>query len=331
MSDARLRTVTLCVAVATLVLIAAGAVAGSRSAASTLAERAHLALADAGLDGVSVTFAGREATLSGGSRADLTESQAIVSHLSGVRSARIVADGQESPPGAEPVANAHMRLWWAGQTLRLRGVVPSAHDAAAIKSAASLAFGQAVTGDVRVDSRATAPAWMSQLPAVIHELAAVRQAVISIEDDGQFQMAGLIESAAGRTLLERRVKAALTGARVGNRLTVDSRGLAKGHASVINTTSVQFEPGSAIVTYVAAEQINRIAEVLNQKPTLRLVVTGNENSGPQVRAVRDYLTAVGMSADRLAIRASGIGVDGRVDFRVADGWAGQPDADAVKE
>jgi hypothetical protein len=315
-SNARLRLTALMLAGTLVALIVAGAVVGSRNAATTLADRAQHALADAGLDGVAVHFAGREATLRGGSRADLAESKALIEQIDGVRSARIDAADHNAGPGNDPTSHAYVRLAWVDGRLRLAGVVPTAKAAAEIKSAASLAFGHSVGGDVRVDVRAAAPSWMGDLARVIHDLAAVRNIAIEVRPDATFHMSGLIESADGRALLRQRVKQTLDGAEVTDRLRVDDRGLSAEQASTINTASVQFEPASTIVTYQAAEQLNRIADVLQQVPSLRLTALGNAESRDHVNAVRDYLIAVGISANRITAQASGVGADGRVDFMV---------------
>ncbi|MFI5427678.1 hypothetical protein [Aeromicrobium sp. UC242_57] len=180
MSDTRLRWLTVLVTAALIVVVSMGSIVGSSAAAGNLQHSAQVALADAGLDGVMVEFSGREATLSGGSHADLVDATAVVTAIEGVRSVEAADDATppaQATPSRQPESvGTSIQLRREGDRIVIGGVVPDADAAAEIKSGAALVFGEMVSGDLQVDDSARSARWVSALPAVFGDLVAVRGA-----------------------------------------------------------------------------------------------------------------------------------------------------------
>lgn len=322
MSDARLRWLTVLVTAALLVVVGVGAVLGSSAAANNLQASAQTALANAGLDGVAVEFSGREATLSGGSHADLTEAQTIVEAIDGVRSARAHTGVDQRPtataaPTPTDESGPSLMLRRTADGLTISGVVPDADAAAGIKSGAALIFGGTVTGDLSVDGSAGTAPWVAALPGLFGDLVGVRGLDLSIASDGQVQVGGTIESAAGRTKVVRLVKAAIPGVRVSAKLAVDPAGLSRADATALNQATAVFDQGSSVVTYAAVPALDKIASILQRNPRVKIQISGHAGSSDRtaeslaaqrVASVKAYLVAIGADAKRLSTKTYATGI-----------------------
>lgn len=313
-SDARLRWLTALVTAILLVVVGAGAVTGSSAVASNLQLTAETALADAGLDGVTVDFAGREATLSGGSHADLTEAETIVEAIDGVRLARS-ADGADdrtpTAPGPRTEPGPSIELRRADGRITISGSVPDADAAAEIKSGAALVFEELVSGDLEVGGKVGSAPWATALPTVFGDVVGVRNLELRIDATSTLTIGGTIESRAGRRKISRLISATLPKVKIVNDLRIDSGGLNKADATVLNDSAVYFDQGSAVVTYVAAPDLDALAEVLRRNAKLDVEIGGHAGpdkvgkrlSDQRVAAVKDYLVAVGVDPDRLSTRS----------------------------
>lgn len=319
MSDARLRWLTVLVTVVLLVVVGAGAVVGSGAVASNLQLTAETALAAAGLDGVTVDFEGREATLSGGSHADLTEAEKIVEAIDGVRLTRSEDDTDERPPASaaeprtEPGPSIELRR--AAGRITISGSVPDADAAAEIKAGAALVFEELVSGDLGVGGETGSASWTKALPTVFGDVVGVRDLALTVDATATLTIRGTIESRAGRRKISRLISSALPQVKVVNDIRIDARGLSKADATVLNDSAVHFEPGSSVVTYTAAPDLDALAEVLRRNAELKIEIGGHAGpdaagkrlSDQRVASVKGYLVAVGVEADRLSTRSYGSG------------------------
>lgn len=317
-SDARLRWLTVILTAALVAVVGVGSLVGSSAAAASLQSAAETALADAGLDGVMVEFAGREATLSGGSHADLADATTVVEAIDGVRSVRAAEQTERSParattPAPSEAAGPSIVLRRSAGRVTISGVVPDADAAAEIKSGAALVFGGTVVGDLTVDGAAGTASWVTALPGIFGDVIGIRDLEIAIEPAAGLTLGGTIESAVGRRNVARHVSAAIPDVKIVNALTIDPAGLSKADATAINRSTVYFDQGLSVVSYAAVPSLNAIAEVLNSNPKLVLEIAGH--TGPKdpaagkrltderVAAVKAYLVAVGINADQLTTRA----------------------------
>lgn len=225
MPDTALKAYIAGTGVALLVVIGVGAVAGSAAVADDLRSRAERTLADAGLDGVDVDFSGREAELSGGSRADLAEARALVDGLEGVRSTRVAEGAASLPSRPERVVATvpHLVLRRTADGATISGVVPDADAQARIRAAAATAFGR-VRGDLLVDPAVGRADWVDDLPAVVASLRAVEGLEVRIVDDRRLTLTGTLDSAAQRDRLVQQVSTAISDLAVVDRIDVPGNG-----------------------------------------------------------------------------------------------------------
>lgn len=314
-SDARLRWLTVLVTAVLLVVVGFGAVTGSSAVASNLQLTAETALADAGLDGVTVDFAGREATLSGGSHADLTEAETIVEAIDGVRLTRSRDGAKErtptSAPGPRTESGPSIELRRADGRITISGSVPDADAAAEIKSGAALVFEELVSGDLEVGGKAGSAPWATGLPTVFGDVVGVRDLALTVDATSTLTIGGTIESKAGRRKVSRLISATLPKVKIVNDLRIDPAGLSKADATVLNDSAVYFDQGSSIVTYIAAPDLDALAEVLRRNAELNIEIGGHAGpdkagrrlSDQRVAAVKDYLVAVGVESDRLSAKS----------------------------
>lgn len=342
-SDTSLRWLTVLVGVALAIVIGLGSAVGSSAVADDLRPDVELVLADGGLDGVQVELIGREVTLSEGSHADLAEAEQLVADVAGVRSVRVEESADAAPTpapaptsGSTAESRASLELRTDAQRIVISGRVPDADSAASIKSGAALTFGRMVSGDLEVDGSAGAADWATALPDLFGDLVGVKALRLSIGAAGTVRIAGTIESSAGRDKISRYVSEALPDLALTNELTIDRGRLSKADATALNEATVIFDPASAVVTFTAAQPLDAVADVLRRNPRLTIVagaqVGGSDGERRLTRqrlsAVKGYLVAFGIDADRVVTRSHTAGAPAatsasaerhrRVDFIVKE-------------
>ncbi|MFC5677836.1 hypothetical protein [Aeromicrobium endophyticum] len=205
----RLKVLVVAVATCLAAVVVAGAVLGSRSVATDLGDRSRTALAAADLADVQVSFSGREAELSGGNDVEARLAASLVEALPGVRRVDVERPSRHRTPGA-----AWLELDRAGDDVQIRGDVPSADQAAALKVAVATTLRTTVTGDVAVDGSVGAAPWADAVPAVLEIVAGVEALDLEVPGDGTVRLGGQVADATTRTRVVEQVAQAVPGLRL---------------------------------------------------------------------------------------------------------------------
>ena len=205
----RLKVLVAAVVVCLAAVVVAGAVIGSRSVASDLGERSRTALAAADLADVQVRFSGREAELRGGNDVEARLAASLVEALPGVRRVDVERPSRARTPGA-----AWLELDRAGDDVQIRGDVPSADQAAALKVAVATTLRTTVSGDVTVDVSVGAAPWADAVPAVLEIVAGVEGLDLDLPGDGTVRLGGQVPDATTRSRVVEKVQQALPGLRL---------------------------------------------------------------------------------------------------------------------
>lgn len=199
----------MAVAMCLAAVVVAGAVLGSRSVATDLGDRSRTALAAADLADVQVRFSGREAELSGGNDIEARLAASLVEALPGVRRVDVERPSRARTPGA-----AWLELDRAGDDVQIRGDVPSADQAAALKVAVATTLRTTVSGDVTVDVSVGAAPWADAVPAVLEIVAGVEGLDLEVPGDGTVHLGGQVADATTRKRVVEQVARALPDLRL---------------------------------------------------------------------------------------------------------------------
>ncbi|MRJ78240.1 OmpA family protein [Aeromicrobium sp. SMF47] len=314
-SDTSLKWLTALVAAGLVAVVALGSIVGSRSVAEALRPASEQALAAAGLDGVSVTFEGREASLSGGSGTDLREAREVVEGVDGVRWARVVdgpdTDAQERVDASAPDAST-IALERTSRGVAISGVVPDADAAAGIKAAVSLTYGVTVSGDLRVDPDVEAARWVGAFPGVLGDVIAVRDLQLTIDGADTARIRGTVRSTAGRDRVVDLLATAMPDLEVDDDLTIDHGGLGRDDAAVLDGTRIVFPTGAAYLTGQDGAALAAVADVMRRHDDVRIEVgahvgpkdpeQGQVLGRDRAAAVTSYLVGLGIDPDRISQR-----------------------------
>ena len=311
MSEKRLKSLAALVASALVVVIAAGALLGSRAAAGDLQSKAERALASADLDDVRVTFHGREAELRGGDPDDLGKAELIVEGIEGVRWADIVPS-PAAPAPAPPDTTPTLELRRDARGITISGTVPDADAAAGIKARVAEDFGVPVTGDLAIDPAVGTATWIHRLPDVFGDIVGVKHLELQIDGRGTLDLTGSIESQAGADDVRRLVASAVPELDVVGQLDVEPGDLTEADAAVLNTSTVHFEEGSTSLDPEDKRALDAVAGVLTRTMSASIEVDGHagpvdpvageRRSWARVAAVKAYLVQAGVSASRVSTR-----------------------------
>lgn len=217
MSNRRLKTLTALTAAALLLVIGVGGFVGSSTAASTLAPQIERALGTSGLEDVRVDVDGREVSVRQGTLGELTEAVGVAGQVSGVRSASI-----DSRPGSVDridTTRPYLRLRRDTGRLRILGAVPTAADAATVKSSAARAFGVPVRGDLQIDRSLPPAGWTGELPVALSELTRVADMRLTV-DGRTLEVTGSIGTAVERDDVLRRLRLLMPSLRIAADITI---------------------------------------------------------------------------------------------------------------
>lgn len=312
MSEKRLNGLAALVGATLLVVVTAGALLGSRSAADDLQDKAEKALASADLGGVQVTFHGREAVLSGGSPEDLGRAELIVEGIEGVRWADIASVAADSPTQRPPDTTPTLDLHHTGTGITISGTVPDADAAAGIKARVAEDFGVPVTGDLVINPAVGPASWIDRLPDVFGDIVGVKRLELTIDGGGAIELGGALESRAGVEDVRSLLSATVPDLDVVSRLQVEPGGLSETDAAVLNSSTLYFAPGSSDLSAKNRRMLDDVADVLRRNVDVTIEAGGH--AGPddpsagevlslaRVAAVKAYLVRSGVGAARVSTR-----------------------------
>jgi len=322
-SEKRLKGIAALVGIVLLVVVAGGALLGSRAAADDLQTTAERALVSAGLDEVRVTFDGREATLSGGSADQLDQAQRIVEDIDGVR----WADVDDAATLDRPDTTPTLELKHTGAGITISGTVPDADAAAGIKARVAEDFAVPVTGDLTIEPDVGGASWIARLPDVFGDIVGVKNLELTIDGSGTLELSGSIESRAGADDVRRLVARAAPDLSIDERLEIRPGSLTAADAKVLNVATVYFESGSASLRAPSKGVLDLVADALNRNPGIS--IQAGAHAGPRdpaagellamarVAAAKAYLVRAGISPARVSTRTFAS------DSRTANPWTKQ--------
>ncbi len=293
--------------IALAAVIAIGSVAGANSVRDDLTPKAYEALVQAGLSNVRVDFDGREAKLSNGTPEELAKAEKIVEGVTGVRWAKIDSDRDTTLP-APPTFS----MTRGADGVNLSGVVPNAAVARQLKDAA-LSLGE-VTGNLKVDPNVGTADWLNTLPKLIPDLEGVNDLALTVDGDS-IAIGGAVTTQEGVDAVTALVEPAVPGLTFDNTLKVDSDSMSAEQASYVDAANVYFARGSSILDEKSKAALLTLADVLLRVPGLELEIGGHAGptdpvrgqalSDARVAAVKAFLVAANVDADRLSTKSYG--------------------------
>ncbi len=295
--------------IALAAVIGIGSVAGSNSARDDLTPKAYEALVQAGLSNVKVDFAGREAKLSNGTPEELAKAEKIIEGVTGVRWAKI-----DSNPSTNLPAPPTVSLTRGADGVNLSGVVPNAAIAQQLKDAAVALGAATVTGNLKVDPNVGTADWLNTLPKLIPDLEGVNGLALSVDGDS-IAIGGSLTTQEGVDAVTALVEPAVPGLALDNTLKVDSDSMSVEQASYVDAANVYFARGSSILDEKSKAALLTLADVLLRVPGLELEIGGHAGPSDPVRgkalsdarvaAVKAFLVASNVDADRLSTKSYG--------------------------
>ncbi|MGI5520509.1 OmpA family protein [Micromonospora sp. CA-259024] len=271
-----------------------------------LTQRSTQALHSAGLSDVRVTFTGRDGRLTVGSSAQAEQALDIVRPLEGVRVAEAeltaVSEKRVPVPPSVLVVKGH-------GTVSVSGTVPSDSTRAALVGAAAATLGaESVEDRLMVDASVTDTA-LAGLAEVLRALGHDTAATTVTFDGGTLTVSGTVSSEAHRNTV-------LTAARATGAPVVDQIEVPDVQQQLRDLPQLTFASGGDALTTTSEASLVTVSQLLKANPSTRLRVEGHTDAtGPaesnlvlsraRAEAVRDFLTAHGVAADRLSAKGYG--------------------------
>lgn len=306
-----------------------------------LAERASTALLAAGLDGATVAFDGRDATITGVPAGQESRALATVRGIDGVRVATVSGSvGSPAADGPGTVSALSLRL--TGGRLVVSGAVPDEATRQAVLAAVTAEVGGPVAGSVAAsvaDELSVRPGTaLAGDAATVGALAGALAVAPGADPPGGGErsvvwdgdgvtLTGAVADAAARVAAEQAVLAALPRATVDNQLTVaapppgpppvDKAALQTALNALLAGAAISFQPDLPELTPQGAEAVRRAAELLRGAPGARVEIGGHVGIAPggaenaqrlsdaRAATVRDALVAAGVPAAGLVPRGYG--------------------------
>jgi OOP family OmpA-OmpF porin len=215
-------------------------------------------------------------------------------------------------------ANFHARLEQG--TLMLRGSLPDAAARERILERARSIYGPThILDQLTVDARAGGPSWVNHLPTVLPVLEQM-QGVRSVMIDGRFLvLSGTVPSEQAKAAVLRTVAPLRSlGLELEDHMTVMTAAAPIAPAlqsrlnDVLSRNQIEFESNQATLTARGRTSLDRLVPLLIQAPRASIEVGGHtdgfgapdynkELSRRRAEAVRDYLTAHGVSHEMTAV------------------------------
>jgi outer membrane protein OmpA-like peptidoglycan-associated protein len=288
-------------------MIAGVAVVGSTALESPLTSAARVALGDAGVEGVSVRFEGREAHLraEGASDAQLAAAAEVVAAVPGVRWVEI---DRVAPAGTEASLSVTEA---ADGTMSVTGVTGTSADASAVQDAARAAFGPGLVSTITVREGVAAPTWSTSVSAIFAALARVDGVRFSLDPAGA-QVTG---ASSDPQEVARQLQAALAGIALTTALT--RSGPTPEEVAAIDGTVIRFPADSVTLDSAARDKVAQLADALRPFPEVAVTLTGHVAvpvgseadaiafSLRRAQAVADALEEEGIGSDRIDVAGAG--------------------------
>jgi OOP family OmpA-OmpF porin len=222
------------------------------------------------------------------------------------------AVAQPSAPGPAPEVNRQVVV---------RGLVPDEATRAAVLARLRALHGPQVIDQMEVAPVATPPQWADQIQRVLSdELLRVREGELRVEGSA-IQLSGQVAHDGVRQALETHLSQRLTvpSYQIQSKLRTAAAGPAPGQQRVdrvLAGNTVEFEPGSAVLTAMGRQVLDALWPVLASLDGRRFEVIGHTDSDglreanlqlslARAEAVRQYLMSRGLPADRLQVMGAG--------------------------
>lgn len=288
-----------------------------------LTKRAGQALAAAGIPFDRVSFAGRDATVTGVSEDQADAAREAVDEVEGVRVVDVAGSGDtgagEDGTDAEPTP---ISVTAKGDKITLSGPVPDqATKDALLEAARAKADGREVVDELTIDESVKPSADADGVADLVAATAAAGDDVTATADGDTVTLTGQVASDAKRAAAEKVLSDA--GLAVDNKLTVakpavDKSALQKRIDAAIAAHPITFEPNTAKLTAQGAKTVRKVAKLLAAATGTKIEVAGHVaavsgKGGPsskklsQQRAdeVKRQLTKLGVAAGRITARGYG--------------------------
>ena len=306
--------------------LVAGSLIGQAATATSLESQAVAALQQAGIDGVSVTFQGREANLSGGDSSSLEAAQQVVEAISGVRWAKTSCildpcpanasptQSASPPPVTPPLAPATVNITTSADGVTLTGTVNSQAAADALVAQVAQVFGQPVDNQLVIDP-ASDPSWVSDLTNALAASPAISGGSLSA-DGTSITIGGTVASDSDLAIIDDALQQ--TQLPVTDNITVTTTpALSAAEIAKINGTVIRFGSNSYILDAKAKRKLDAIIPLL-AKSTVTITINGylsaphqpgreTGDSKQRAQSVAKYLIDHGIDAARIHVHGRGVG------------------------
>jgi OOP family OmpA-OmpF porin len=222
-----------------------------------------------------------------------------------------------SAPSLVP-ANFHAHL--EKGTLMLRGSLPdaAARDRILMQARATYDLSKIrVVDQLTIDGRIASPPWVSQLPAILSVLEPMQGARSVMIDGHYLVLSGAVPSEQVKaTILSSVSPLRSLGLELEDHLTVaatsTSRSLQAQIDELLSRSQIEFDSNQATLTGRGRAVLDRLVPILTQAPRASIEIGGHtdafgapdynkELSRQRAEAVRQYLTAHGVSHDMTAV------------------------------
>jgi outer membrane protein OmpA-like peptidoglycan-associated protein len=264
-----------------------------------LTARSKTALSASGIDGVAVSFTGRDGTLTVPDADEVDRAADVVRHIEGVR---VVSAHAATQPGAAFFRTPTVMVVLADGRAIVTGAVPTDQvRTALIAGFAGLSVQDSLTLDPGVTDAA-----VTRLPAVVKALGNDK-ATVTLRD-GRITLTGTVASASVRATANAAATTAVGANNVDNHLAVVAGGV---QADLSGLPRVTFESGSATLTATGRAAVAKAAAILKAHPAANVRVEGHTDSNgsdannvtlsrARAKTVVDTLIAMGIPAQRLS-------------------------------
>ncbi|TDC37825.1 OmpA family protein [Micromonospora sp. 15K316] len=266
-----------------------------------LTERSTVALREAGLSDVRVTFTGRDGRLTAGSAVEADRARDVVQALEGVRTVE-----SETPPVPVPPA---VVVALGRDSASLRGTVPTGSSRTALLDAAADVCGAEAVGDDLTVDPSVGDAALAGLPDVLRAFGRDADGARIELRGGTLSLTGTVPSELRRDAV--RTAARRTGAAVDDRIEVPDVRRRLGELPRLT-----FDSGGDSLTSASRTSLVTVARILKANPSTRIRIEGHTDSTgsaesnlvlsrARARTVHEFLIGHGVAGDRLSAEGYG--------------------------